>query len=102
MGKFTERENAIMEKLSIMIDIMMAITDYSYSDCYDIITNTRTYQLMVDGDVSALHDSPQASLVEVGKDIRESGNAIGNSITSENIKKYISEVRSLNKELAKI
>lgn len=82
------REEAILEKVSIMIDIMMALFNMSYSDCYALIVASNTYNLMLNGDISALHDSPQANLIEIGKELRNCKNPIGSKLTEETIKEY--------------
>lgn len=91
MEEMKKINNVILEKMSIMIDIMIKILGCEYSDAYGIIIRSKTYSLLQKGNYSALHDSPQANLSSIGQELRESMNTehqkLGNALTDQNIKK---------------
>lgn len=93
-----DKNNAILEKVSIMIDIMMALLNKPYSDCYALIVGSTTYRLLVSHDISVLHDSPQANLIDIGKELREKGIKEGQYITEEAIKNHaLSRLKAHNR-----
>ncbi|MBQ3164501.1 MAG: hypothetical protein IJC02_08190 [Lachnospiraceae bacterium] len=99
MEKVMERDSiqdVILEKVSIIIDIMMSILGCSYSEAYEIIVNTKTYHFLQERDYGTLHDSPQANLSSIGEELRQINNDIGNVITDENIKKAMIAMRNAN------
>lgn len=97
MEKITnETDNIILERLSIIIDLMITILGCSYSDAYNIITKSKTYYYLKQKDYSTLHDSPQANLSSIGIELREQNIPIGQKITDENIKKAMISMIHLN------
>lgn len=93
---FTEHELAVQEKLSIMIDIMIGITNLSYYECYKILEDTYTVKKLHDNNFSIMHDSPQANLSDIGKELRSRGLKIGEKITDDNIIRYTWQTRKRN------
>lgn len=84
------------EKLSIMIELLMVILSCSYSDAYVIIVSSKVYSYMENLDYATLHDSPQANLSDIGKELRLSNSSLGNKITDISIKNAVLYLRSLN------
>ena len=91
-----DRKEAILEKVSIMIDIMMDLLDKPYSDCYALIINSQTYKLLTMGDVGALHDSPQANLIDIGEELKNRGLIESNQLTEFAIKEHAKKMVSLS------
>lgn len=91
-----DTENVILEKVSIIIDIMMLILNCSYSDAYEVITKSKTYSFLQQKDYCTLHDSPQANLSSIGKELRENNIDIGFRITDDNIKLAMIKMREQN------
>lgn len=96
MNSNIDIDNVILEKIAIIIDIMMIILNCSYSDAYDIITKSKTYAFLRQRDYSTLHDSPQANLSLIGKELRENNIEIGYKITDDNIKLAMLKIREQN------
>lgn len=96
MEKVKETELVIQEKLSIMIELLMTITNCEYSDAYRVIAASKTYRYLKAYDYSALHDSPQANLCDIGKELRSQNHRLGQVITENNIKKAILKLREIN------
>lgn len=98
MGKenITDADDIILEKMSIIIDIMMQITNCSYSDAYSVIIKSEMYHHLKQMDYSTLHDSPQANLSSIGKELREHNISLGLMLTDDNIKKAMLEMRNRN------
>ena len=94
--KMLEHENMLLEKIAIMIDIMMIILNCSYSDAYGLIVNSKTYNYLKQMDYSTIHDSPQANLSSIGKELRDAGVDTGYSITDNNIKLAMKKMRNDN------
>lgn len=84
------------QRLDIIINIMMQITNCSYSDAYEIIINTSVFKQLEELDYSTLYDSPQANLSSIGKELREKDIELGYLITDANIKKAMFNMRSNN------
>ena len=80
------KQEIIKVKLSILIDIFMKITNYTYEKSYEIIVNTDVYNHLINLDYATLYDSPQANLSDIGKELRNNGIEIGNLITDKVIK----------------
>lgn len=91
-----DTENVILEKLSIIIDIMMQILNCSYSDAYDVVTKSKTYLFLQQKDYSTLHDSPQANLSSIGKELRDNNIDIGFKLTDNNIRLAMLKMREIN------
>ena len=91
-----DKKDAILEKVSIMIDIMMDLLDKPYSDCYALIINSQTYKLLTMGDVGALHDSPQANLIDIGEELKNRGLIESNQLTEFAIKEHAKKMVSLS------
>lgn len=89
-------ENVILQKVSIIIDIMMNILNCTYSDAYEIVTNSKTYYFLQQSDYSTLHDSPQANLASIGEELRNQNIPLGNYITNDRIKKAMIDMRKAN------
>lgn len=90
-------DDSLLERIAIIIEIVMVITNCSYSDAYELVTNTRTYKFLTIKDYSTIHDSPQANLSSMGNDLRRINNPIGNKITDENIKQAMRILREQSK-----
>ena len=93
---FTDKDNVILEKISIIIDIMMQITKCSYSDAYSVIIKSEMFYHLKHMDYSTLHDSPQANLASIGAELRRNNNKLGLLLTDDNIKKAMKEMRNSN------
>lgn len=89
-------EDLILEKLSIIIEIMMKILDCSYSEAYEIITKSETYYFLQQRDYSTLHDSPQANLSSIGEELRQKNIAIGYKLTDDGIRDAVWAMRQKN------
>jgi hypothetical protein len=89
-------DDVVLEKVSIMIDILMQILNCSYSDAYNIIIKSRTYSFLIQKDYSTMHDSPQANLSSIGEELRIANNHLGKNITDENIKVAMLKLRQHN------
>lgn len=98
---FTEHELAVQEKLSIMIDIMIGITNLSYYECYKTLEDTYVVKQLHDNNFPIMHDSPQANLSEIGKELRSKGLEIGEKITDDNIISYTWQTRQRNLKIRK-
>ena len=94
--KITAKDDVILEKISIIIDIMMQITKCSYSDAYSVIITSETFNHLKQKDYSTLNDSPQANLASIGAELRRNNNKLGLLLTDDNIKNAMKEIRDTN------
>lgn len=91
-------EDMIWEKVSIMIEIIMTITNCSYSDAYSIIQKSKTYGYLKERNYAVLHDSPQANLSSIGEELRARQHNLGTLITDANIILAMKKIREVNSE----
>lgn len=88
-----EINDTILEKIAIMIDIMIEITNCSYSDAYEVIANSETFKHLHRLDYATSYDSPQANLASIGEELRSANNRLGGLITDDSIKEAMSRMR---------
>ena len=89
-------DDVTLEKVAIMIELIMTITNCRYSDAYKIITKSNVYSRLVSKEYSNVHDSPQANLSSIGVELRANIDHLGDVITDENIIKAFRKLRDIN------
>ena len=87
-----ERENSILEKISIMIDMLMGMFGITYTLGYSLIRRSNLFRLLISGDYSTLYDSPQASLIELGKEPQ----FLKYNINEDSVVNYMLSISKLN------
>lgn len=91
-----QADDVTLEKVAIMIELIMTITNCRYSDAYSIITKSNVYSRLVRKEYSDVHDSPQANLSSIGAELRDKMEPLGNVLTDENIIKAVRKLRDIN------